>query len=736
MNKAIVTQPARLRGSSPVTHGLLQRKCGCGNHTVAGGECTECAKKKRLLQRRLAIGSGSDPLEREADRIADQVVNAPAHSPVGGAPLQIQRYAGQHASENAETAPASVESVLAREGDPLESGLRQDMERRFGHDFSRVRIHSGRDARQSARDISASAYTVGHNIVFDAGRFAPGTIDGRRLLAHELTHVVQQSMADRIVNQSESHPSRSSISPSVQKSGSSGGSVSAPVHASANILQRQVQEPQRRGGDPQLATIKLPPRGEDQVRLHIFRYLCSCQGQNVSRTRLRGEFNPPGVVFQFCRGAVSGEIRGRLRPSTLTTGTATVTAGVNVAQGTGRPGVRVEVEGEARNTGNEPEVGGRARARVDIGGTGGTSIVGEGEVFGGLESGNVQSRIGGGVQLPGGVTITGNVTNPGQSGMGGSVVFGGPLGGPTVSNETCRECTCPTAYECLEDIPPRSDPEEVPYEVRESELHRYYFRLNSDQETRNPELRTQSQRLVSDLLQRLSEGWSIAAINGYASPEAEESRVNQTLSESRAKRLHVILESRLPAGTPLSPPTGRGELLGARASILPNAKLGDVIVNSGFRSPEDATHMLVGEEILTDQLADQFLDLFNRLPEPADRLGLFGVDSSSPLASQLLQAIDQFIVRRGRGHRPWERIFEYLRFANVELTHVRTEMRTETRTTQGSIRKVGELPCRSFSRQAEDEGRFGPAERPPSAADCPTGTPRNPERFADLCDYD
>jgi len=67
------------------------------------------------------------------------------------------------------------------------------MEQRFGHDFSRVRVHSGGAAEQSARDVNANAYTVNHNIVFGVGRFAPQTNDGRLLLAHELTHVVQQS---------------------------------------------------------------------------------------------------------------------------------------------------------------------------------------------------------------------------------------------------------------------------------------------------------------------------------------------------------------------------------------------------------------------------------------------------------------------------------------------------------------------------------------------------------------
>ncbi|MEA2165497.1 MAG: hypothetical protein QOK37_3624 [Thermoanaerobaculia bacterium] len=66
------------------------------------------------------------------------------------------------------------------------------MEPRFGHDFSQVRVHTGTDANQSAEEVNAHAYTVGHDIVFGAGRFAPGTQEGQRLLAHELTHVVQQ----------------------------------------------------------------------------------------------------------------------------------------------------------------------------------------------------------------------------------------------------------------------------------------------------------------------------------------------------------------------------------------------------------------------------------------------------------------------------------------------------------------------------------------------------------------
>jgi hypothetical protein len=77
-------------------------------------------------------------------------------------------------------------------GKPLASSVRADMEGRFGEDFSRVRVHTDGRARQSARQLNADAYTVGRDIFFDAGKYDPNSYRGRRLLAHELTHVVQQ----------------------------------------------------------------------------------------------------------------------------------------------------------------------------------------------------------------------------------------------------------------------------------------------------------------------------------------------------------------------------------------------------------------------------------------------------------------------------------------------------------------------------------------------------------------
>jgi hypothetical protein len=91
--------------------------------------------------------------------------------------------------------PPAVHDVLRAAGQPLDPTIRTFMEPRFGHDFSRVRVHTDAAAAASAQYVSASAYTVGRHIVFGAGQFRPGTEAGWRVLAHELTHVVQQRRA-------------------------------------------------------------------------------------------------------------------------------------------------------------------------------------------------------------------------------------------------------------------------------------------------------------------------------------------------------------------------------------------------------------------------------------------------------------------------------------------------------------------------------------------------------------
>jgi hypothetical protein len=151
-----LTQTAAKPTFAPIASGVLQRQCACGQHTSAGGECEACKKKRDGTLQRAAINP----------------------SPVHGV-------------------PPIVHDVLRSPGQPLDSSTRAFMEPRFGHDFSGVRVHTGMRAAESARAVNALAYAVGRDIVFAAGQYVPTSNVGQRLMAHELTHVVQQSGADR-----------------------------------------------------------------------------------------------------------------------------------------------------------------------------------------------------------------------------------------------------------------------------------------------------------------------------------------------------------------------------------------------------------------------------------------------------------------------------------------------------------------------------------------------------------
>jgi hypothetical protein len=133
----------------------LRRKCACGGSGASGGECEDCNKEK-TLQRKPA---------------------APVENGV---------------------APQIVHEVLASPGHPLDFETRRFFERRFAHDFSKVRVHSDARAGASARAINAFAYTVGNDVAMGNNQYAPHTEHGKRLLAHELVHTIQQNSSPRV----------------------------------------------------------------------------------------------------------------------------------------------------------------------------------------------------------------------------------------------------------------------------------------------------------------------------------------------------------------------------------------------------------------------------------------------------------------------------------------------------------------------------------------------------------
>jgi hypothetical protein len=162
----------------------------------------------RVLQPKLEIGAVDDPLEREADTVADRVMRmVDSGPPISAAPPRVSRKCAAceeeeenkvqmkqaSAARSVGAAPLSVHEVLRQPGRPLDAATRAFFEPRFRQDFSGVRVHTDASAERSAQEIGADAYAVASDIVFRTNRFAPDTEPGRRLLAHELTHVAQQS---------------------------------------------------------------------------------------------------------------------------------------------------------------------------------------------------------------------------------------------------------------------------------------------------------------------------------------------------------------------------------------------------------------------------------------------------------------------------------------------------------------------------------------------------------------
>jgi hypothetical protein len=681
--------------------GYIQRKCACGGTSGPGGECAACRKKRLDLQRQ---------------------------PNVSGAPS---------------TAPSSVHDTLRMAGQPLDSTTRGWMEARLGHDFSKVRVHTGSQAAASTQAVQARAYTVGQQIVFAPGQYAPATPGGRWLLAHELAHTVQQAGAGsaaqaRLVVGAAHDPAEAEadrMADQVLGGGSLAGSTAITQSPGPLALRRQPTTSQPRGGPVRVAHMNRDIGIDDQARIHMMRFLCPCRGFDVTRTSTSTTLRPnPGVTYRFCRGRTTVRIGGEVEPSSFSRGVVRGRLDVNVAPEGGGTGGRVQVEAEARNTGNEPQVGGRVRGSVDLP-PGAPDIGASGEVFVGTETGRVDTRVGAEARV-GPVVIFGEGTDLQDPSRRGAI-FGvrGRFGGPAVETEICRECRCPVVYKCFEDEPARTVQEQVEVDVTDRTRLRYYFRLNSNQDARDPALRRESANTLDRVAQLVAGGATVLTITGHASPEADEEALNRDLSRTRGERLHQLLAARLGADVSLPNPVGGGELLGRRASILPGSGLANAIIDSEFSGPEEVTDFLVGEEIENDQLADQFLALLNRVTEPADRLRLFGVDASSPIAADLLAAIEQFVRQRGRGSRPWDRIFEFLRVAVVEVTQTRRETRTVDREIPGDFRLLGDALCHRFAERAEREGLFGPAEAEPTAGNCPVGSPGNLGEFADDCDY-
>lgn len=204
-----VPDPARGKGAAGAGRG----GCACG------GSCPRCNPGKGLagqasplplkpLQAKLRIGARHDPLEQEADAVAARIIGMPAPARQSQPAPRISSLPAQSrlaSTLRAEGGPAATMPVAAGTqsavdalhggGAPLSPESRAYFEPRFGRDLSGVRLHTGSTAAMATEALAARAFTVGNDIAFAPNQYQPASEDGRRLLAHELAHTVQQGAA-------------------------------------------------------------------------------------------------------------------------------------------------------------------------------------------------------------------------------------------------------------------------------------------------------------------------------------------------------------------------------------------------------------------------------------------------------------------------------------------------------------------------------------------------------------
>jgi hypothetical protein len=196
-------QPAAFEPAAPEAPGLSGVPLSThffGNISLFPPESTSGASAGGgpTVQASLRVSAPGDPYEQEAERVADSVMRMPAGPDAErgtGADMPSYYIQRSPSGAGADVSP-QVESSIGQMqggGQPLPAGERTFFEGRFGHDFSNIRIHADDHAAQTAQSLNARAFTVGSDIAFDSGEYQPGTDSGRHLLAHELTHTIQQT---------------------------------------------------------------------------------------------------------------------------------------------------------------------------------------------------------------------------------------------------------------------------------------------------------------------------------------------------------------------------------------------------------------------------------------------------------------------------------------------------------------------------------------------------------------
>jgi Domain of unknown function (DUF4157) len=675
-------KPVPQRIMMPGPAGFLQRKCACGGTPGVDGECAAC-RAKRLARQRQGTGAVQP----------DQ-------------------------------ASASVQHAGAVVGRSLEAGTRASMEGHFGHDFSRVRIHTDSTSARAARSLDAHAYTVGQNIYFASGRYDPASPAGKGLLAHELTHTIQQRHASTVVQAAYAMDS-----PDTAPEREAEAAALAVVSGTRPRISGSVPylAPQRQAADPSRQSVSLTvPGGHVDVERTLEERPCTRMPEGRFAPGdviyFDSNANAVGIRFQYCRGTGQVEVDssinyGRLRsdaegllrqlPGTISggdfitqlrntveqtnlgarTSVAVTVSGILRAEvrGSTDQGLQsrqYDVQGLLRLTphGWSLELGAEYRHIAnESGGTNDTITftprVNIGPVQGSVTVEHAEGRVGtptNTTTLRGQVSVrTGGstgITLSGSSERGGSffITFGTitPQTIPQVPRVDCHVCDCPPPiphYHCV--TVHDAHPESVVTQTAGHEMVELHYQYDKA----IPEDADMYHQRINSIAGLVSSHYAIQSIRGFASPEASVP-YNRVLARRRASQASGDIAAALSALTPpvtasIPRADGEGELLGEGAA-------GREASNANLIATLSARLRGLDEQ--------QQLDL----------LGIDAATLSAATREDVRRRIDAFIQGVDQGRRltqraRWEKIFPFLRRVEVTLDRPQlseNRMIPETRT--------------------------------------------------------
>jgi len=650
----------------------LQRKCACGGSGGSEGECEECKKKT------------------------------------------LQRYPAGHAQPAG--IPPVVHDVLRSGGQPLDSGTRAFFEPRFGHDFSRVRVHADARAAESARAVNALAYTVGDHIAFASALYDPRTSGGRRLLAHELAHTVQQSGSSGTVQASDIHDAPNSpLEAEAERAAEVVMAGDHPrVQGKAGLRAQRAPDPNA----PQHAT-RTVPGGRIEVTRTLSENACKRAPDTVSTSPSNllyydANAGAVGIRYQYCRGNAQAEADSSVSYSLLRSnasqllqtiangppgtdlltriqqaaqqGTVGVQAGFALTvSGTLRAEVKgttdqgtqsksYDVSGMLRLTprGWSLELGAEYQHIADASGQGTTITftprinVGPVQVGGSVQ--HTERQPAGGGPTTSTTTVSGTV-GVRIAGRTGIILQGSSAGGgtftinfgtidqpPAVPQVNCYVCDCPPPtpnYSCTKVTDPTT--QKVVTQTPGHEVVELHYLYDKSE----PDNKDAYDAEVARIASLAGQNYEIQSIQGFASPEASRA-YNLALAGRRAARAqHDISKAVTAAHLSANVPAGKGggELIGEQPG---------------------------GAEARNADLIDEIRARLTGLSEE-QQFDLLGIDTktrSDPAAREdARRRIEAFVSGKETGDLPglkmrprdlgtrarWEKIFPYLRRVDVTL---------------------------------------------------------------------